>query len=265
VGNKRLITAHWRRVHWIWEQEWLLILAVLITVFAWRAAGTLRVEAHGRTKVNRDDGLAYVWIAPGSFRIGCSPNDSECFDNEKPAHKVTLTRGFWIGQTPVTQAAYSKVMGNNPSTYHGAQLPVEEVTWDDAKAYCERVNMRLPTEAEWEYAARGGTAGPRYASVEDVAWFNTNAASATHLVAQKKPNAFGIYDMLGNVREWVGDWYGPYNAAAEIDPKGPSTGEFRVGRGGSWYDSEEIARASSRGNNGGGCGPACHGFRCASN
>lgn len=178
---------------------------------------------------------------------------------------VTLTRGFWIGQTPVTQAAYGKVTGSNPSAYHGAQLPVEEVSWDDAKAYCRRVKMRLPTEAEWEYAARGGTTEARYGAIKDIAWYNNNAASATHVVAQKQLNAFGVYDMLGNVREWVGDWYGPYDATHVIDPKGPRTAEFRVGRGGSWYDSPQIARASSRGNNGAGCGPACHGFRCAAN
>lgn len=255
--------ARLRCARWIWEQGWLLILAVLMTVFALGGAETPRVAAHERTKVNRVDGLTYIWIPPGTFRMGCSPDDSECFDNEKPAHTVTLTRGFWIGQTPVTQEAYSKVMGSSPSAYHGAQLPVEEVTWDDAKDYCERVKMRLPTEAEWEYAARGGTTGARYAALEHIAWYNANAASATHVVAQLQPNAFGPYDMLGNVREWVGDWYGPYNAADAVDPKGPRTGQFRVGRGGSWYDSAQIARASSRGNNGAGCGPACHGFRCA--
>jgi formylglycine-generating enzyme required for sulfatase activity len=125
--------------------------------------------------------------------------------------------------------------------------------------------MRLPSEAEWEYVARGGAAGARYGAVEDIAWYNANAASATHSVAQKQPNAFGVYDMLGNVREWVADWYGPYTAADVIDPQGPQIGRFRVGRGGSWHDSAQIARASSRGNNGGGCGPACHGFRCAAN
>jgi formylglycine-generating enzyme required for sulfatase activity len=250
--------------HWIWRQRRLLILVVLTAVFAWQGART-PVAAHGRTKVNRIDGLTYVWIPPGTFRMGCSQGDSECFDNEKPAHTVTLTRGFWIGQTPVTQAEYLKVMGSNPSKYHGAQLPAEEVTWDNAKAYCERIKMRLPTEAEWEYAARGGAAGARYAAVKDIAWYNANAASATHLVAQKQPNAFGVYDILGNVREWVADWYGPYAAADAVDPRGPQTGQFRVGRGGSWYDSAQIARASSRGNNGGGCGPACHGFRCAAN
>jgi sulfatase modifying factor 1 len=254
-----------RCTHWTRGQAWLPILAVLMAVFAWRGAETPRVAAHGRMKVNQVDGLTYVWIPPGTFRMGCPPEDSECFDNEKPAHTVTLTRGFWIGQTPVTQAAYSKVMGSNPSTYHGAQLPVEEVTWNDAKVYCERAKMRLPTEAEWEYAARAGTAGARYAAIKDIAWYNANAASTTHVVAQKQPNTFGVYDMLGNVREWVADWYGPYDAARAFDPQGPRTGQFRVGRGGSWYDSAQIARLSSRGNNGAGCGPACHGFRCAAN
>jgi formylglycine-generating enzyme required for sulfatase activity len=263
-GKKRLTMTRSRCAHWIWRQRRLLILVVLTLVFAWQGARTT-VAAHGRTKVNRMDGLTYVWIPSGTFRMGCSPDDSECFDSEKPAHTVTLTRGFWIGQTAVTQAAYSKVMDSNPSTYHGAQLPVEEVAWDNAKVYCERIKMRLPTEAEWEYAARGGAAGARYAEVEHIAWYSGNAASATHVVAQKQPNAFGVYDMLGNVREWVADWYGPYAAAEAIDPQGPRIGRFRVGRGGSWYDSAQIARASSRGNNGGGCGPACHGFRCAAN
>ena len=250
-----------RYTHWMW----LPILAVSMVVLAWVGAETLLVEAHGRTKVNRFDEMTYAWIPPGSFRMGCSPDDSECFDNEKPGHRVILTKGFWMGQTPVTQAAYSKVMGSNPSAYHGAQLPAEEVTWENAKVYCERVKMRLPTEAEWEYAARGGTTGSRYAAIKDIAWYNANAASATHAVAQKAPNDFGVYDMLGNVREWVADWYGPYDAADATDPEGPRTGEFRVGRGGSWYDSPQIARVSSRGSNGAGCGPGCHGFRCAAN
>jgi len=259
----RLTITQRRCTHGIWRRTWLLILGVL-TVFGWQGAW-IAVAAHGRTKVNRMDGLTYVWISPGTFQMGCSPGDSECFDNEKPAHMVTLSRGLWIGQTPVTQAEYIKVMGSNPSKNHGAQLPVEEVTWDNAKGYCERIKMRLPTEAEWEYTARGGAAGARYAAVNDIAWYKANAASATHVVAQKQPNAFGVYDMLGNVREWVADWYGPYNATDAIDPHGPRSGKFRVGRGGSWYDSAQIARVSSRGNNGGGCGPACHGFRCAAN
>ena len=254
-----------QRAHGRLGQLWLLSMAVLVAVFAWRGAEASRVAGYGQTKVNPYDGLRYVRISPGTFRMGCSPDDSECFDDEKPAHAVTLTKGFWIGQTPVTQAAYSKVVGANPSTYHGAQLPVEEVTWDDAKAYCDRVQMRLPTEAEGEYAARGGATRSRYGPPDRIAWYNDNAQSMTHEVAQKQPNAYGVYDMLGNVREWVADWYGPYGSAAAVDPTGPSTGKLRVGRGGSWYDSEEIARVSGRSTNGGGCGPACHGFRCAAN
>lgn len=242
----------------------LLAFAALIPLIASRNGEASRVHAPARTKVNPSDGLTYVWIAAGTFRMGCSPGDSECSDNENPVHTVTIRKGFWIGQTPVTQAAYTKVIGANPSQYRGEQFPVEEVTWDDAAAYCRRVQSRLPTEAQWEYAARGGTAGARYAAIESIAWYSDNAASGTHPVAQKQTNAFGVYDMLGNVREWVADWYGPYNAAAAVDPKGPATGEFHVSRGGSWYDSAQIARASSRWNNGGGCGPACHGFRCAS-
>ena len=134
-----------RRAHGKGAQRWLLIVAVLAGVFAWRGARTSPVAAQARTKVNPVDGLTYVWISPGTFRMGCSPDDSECSDDEKPTHAVTITRGFWIGQTPVTQAAYGKVVGSNPSIYHGAQLPVEHVSWDDSNAYCERVQMRLPT------------------------------------------------------------------------------------------------------------------------
>jgi len=137
----RLTITQRRCTHGIWRRTWLLILGVL-TVFGWQGAW-IAVAAHGRTKVNRMDGLTYVWISPGTFQMGCSPGDSECFDNEKPAHMVTLSRGLWIGQTPVTQAEYIKVMGSNPSKNHGAQLPVEEVTWDNAKGYCERRGVAL--------------------------------------------------------------------------------------------------------------------------
>jgi formylglycine-generating enzyme required for sulfatase activity len=257
--------AHRLHAHMTAGRLWLLIAVILAAAFAWQGAEISHVAAHARTKVSRIDGLTYIWIPRGAFQMGCSPGDSECSDDEKPAHPVTITKGFWIGQTLVTQAAYSKVVGANPSTYHGAQLPVEEVSWDDAKAYCDRVQMRLPTEAEWEYAARGGTAGARYGPVDLIAWYGVNAQSMTHDVALKQANAFGVYDMLGNVREWVADWYGPYNATAAVDPKGPSTGQYRAAHGASWYDSAEIARASSRSNNGDGCTPACHGFRCAAN
>ncbi len=226
------------------------------------------VSAQARTKVNPQDGLTYVWIPAGTFQMGCSPDDSECFGNEKPAHSVTLTRGFWIGQTLVTQAAYKKVMGYNPSHFHGDQLPVEEVSWDNAQAYCEGVHMRLPTEAEWEYAARGGSPNARYAPLDRIAWYSANSGGTTHAVGQKQANAYGLYDMLGNVWEWTGDWYDAnyYGHSEARDPTGPSSGSHRTVRGGSWVSGASNVRVSYRdyglepGNRG-----FYIGFRCAGN
>ncbi len=245
----------------------LLVLTTLLVQVIWRFSGVPSpVSAQARTKVNPKDGLTYVWIPADTFQMGCSPGDSECESNEKPAHSVTLTKGFWIGQAPVTQAAYKKVVGSNPSHFHGDQLPVESVSWDDAQAYCEGADMRLPTEAEWEYAARGGSPNARYAPLVGSAWYSANSGGTTHEVGQKQANAYGLYDMLGNVWEWVADWYGPYNAAAAVDPKGPPSGRYRLRRGGSWYEDASSVRVSNRRY----IEPGyrynfAHGFRCAGN
>ena len=217
----------------------------------------------GSTRVNPKDGLTYVWVSPGTFRMGCSPGDSECIEDEEPAHDVTITRGFWIGQTEVTQEAYQGVTGSNPSMFKGPKLPVETIYWSEATAYCAAIGGRLPTEAEWELAARAGDKSARYGPVDEVGWYLGNAGGKTHQVAQKKPNALGLYDMIGNVMEWTANWYADRLPFETVDPKGPSMGFQRAVRGGSWVDASWSQRASFR------AGPPephreeAIGFRCA--
>jgi formylglycine-generating enzyme required for sulfatase activity len=205
--------------------------------------------------------------------MGCSPGDNECFDDEKPAHTVTISKGFWIGQTLVTQAAYQRVIGARPSRFKGEQLPVEMVSWDEAQGYCRSVRMRLPTEAEWEYAARAGSKGPRYGDLEAIAWYSGNSGpqpidggalfrsdpknyennliargNQTHAVGQKQPNAWKLYDMLGNVWEWTADWFDKdyYAYSEKRDPTGPSHGAYRALGGGAWDDDARNTRVSNR-------------------
>ncbi len=214
-------------------------------------------------------GMAF--IPAGTFMMGSEHGSSD----EKPAHSVTLGP-FLIDKFEVTQKEFEKVMGFNPSifisgTFTGGYLmpgesgeeparfkghhrPVERVTWQDAKAYCEKVDKRLPTEAEWEYAARAGSATKFYwGDKTDVsfAWNAKNARSRSHLVGQKKPNAFGLYDISGNVWEWVEDWYEKnyYSESPALNPKGPATGTSKVMRGGSWYAHPNYARSTYRAQN----------------
>jgi len=200
----------------------------------------------GDEHINPLDGLTYVWIPPGSFTMGCSPNDEECDDVEKPAHTVAITKGFWIGKSEVPQAAYQKVTGTNPSYFRGLNRPVEQVTWTDAESFCQEIGGRLPTEAEWEYAARGGSAAPRHSDLERIAWYRGNSGNETNDIMTKAKNAFGLHDMIGNVWEWVVDWYAPYSTSAATDPRGPATGDTKVARGGSWDLFQQVARVSFR-------------------
>jgi formylglycine-generating enzyme required for sulfatase activity len=204
----------------------------------------------GEVRTNPRDGQPYVWIPPGEFQMGCSPADNECDAEEKPPHTVRITRGFWLGQTEVTQVAYQKIMRGNASKFKGTQHPVERVDWDQARKYCEAVGGRLPTEAEWEYAARAGSTGARYGDLDAIAWYAGNSGKQTHPVKQKQPNSWGLYDMLGNVKEWVADWYEEkyYQGLSSpaIDPKGPDSGTVRVVRGYSWLFGPRVVRASVR-------------------
>jgi formylglycine-generating enzyme required for sulfatase activity len=202
--------------------------------------------AAGTKKVNPKDELTYVWIPPGWFMMGCSPEDNECSDTEKPTHEVTITKGFWLGQTPVTQQAYQRVTGQNPSNFKGPNLPVETLDWNEAKAYCVAIGGRLPTEAEWEYAARAGSSGPRYGNLDEIAWYWGNSRGQTHEVEQKLANAFGLLDMLGNVWQWTADWYGDYQSGAQSDPSGAVSGQYRALRGGSWFIYLRDVRVSVR-------------------
>jgi formylglycine-generating enzyme required for sulfatase activity len=214
--------------------------------------------APGESRTNPNDGLTYRWIPPGNFRMGCSeqPTDPQCDKvDEFPTHDVTITKGFWMGETEVTQQAYERVTGKpNPSQFKGPRLPVENVSWDDAKAYCAAAGgMRLPTEAEWEYAARAGTRSASYGDLNSIAWYSTNSNRQTHEVGLKPANGWNLRDMLGNVWEWTADWYDAYyyKNSPTTDPKGPAEPKLlRVERGGSWDSSPEYVRVSLRNGNG---------------
>ena len=180
-------------------------------------------------------GMLLVPIPAGTFTMG----------EGKTAHKVTLTQAFYLGVYEVTQQQYEKVMGSKPSNFKGPQNPVEQVSWNDAVEFCrklseqEGVEYRLPTEAEWEYACRAGTTtkysfGDIESELADYAWYDENSGDTTHPVGSKKPNAWGLYDMHGNVWEWCEDWYESYPSGSLTDPTGASSGSDRVYRGGCW-------------------------------
>jgi formylglycine-generating enzyme required for sulfatase activity len=217
------------------------------------------------TKVNDADKLTYVWIPSGKFTMGCSPGDKsraeECFTWEETPHLVEIKQGFWMGQTEVTQAAYERIRKKpNPSKFKGDERPVEQVTWNEALAYCKAVGLRLPTEAEWEYAARAGDPGARYGDINDIGWYQGNS-SQTHPVKQKTGNAWGLYDMLGNVWEWVNDVW-----AVEPGHNIPvfmKCDDCRVIRGGPFDASAAAVRSSYRVGKNPSRSDSNTGFRCA--
>ena len=201
------------------------------------------------------DGIVFVRVPAGEFRMGST--STEARDNEQPPIRVLIRRDFWLGKHEVTQGQWQAVMGNNPSHFAlcGPDCPVEMVSWNEVQDFISRLNARagearyrLPTEAEWEYAARAGTSGDRYGNLDEIAWYASNSGKKTHPVGRKLANSWGLYDMLGNVWEWVEDRYGDYPGAAVMDPRDPGFGKLRVGRGGSWDAITGACRASARGN-----------------
>ena len=179
--------------------------------------------------------------------MGCSTGDDECVSEESPAHQVTLTNAFYMGKTEVTQAQWQAKMGSNPSFPNAASCPVEQISWNTIQGFNTATGLRLPTEAEWEFACRAGTTTARYGVVNDVAWYFQNWTNCcTQPVAGKLPNALGLYDTLGNVLEWCQDWYGPYSSGSVTNPTGPKTGSHRLLRGGGWGDYSLHSRASRR-------------------
>jgi formylglycine-generating enzyme required for sulfatase activity len=196
-------------------------------------AGDEPAPAAATVKVNVKDGESYVWIPPGRFIMGCSTGDPACEDDEKPTHTVEIQRGFWLGRTE------RSVDG----------MPVTGVSWAAAKSSCAAVGGRLPTEAEWEYAARAGTSTRYYDSVTAVAWFSDNSGDGPNAVGGKRPNAFGLHDMLGNVSEWVLDrYYNQYDETSDpLNVEEPlAANASAVARGGSWVSGADGVRVSRR-------------------
>ena len=229
----------------------------VVTDPALRAA----ITATGLAWRVRDTGtqMEMMLIPPGTFQMGCimGSNQYGCYSYEQPVHQVTLTNAFYLGRYEVTQAQWVAKMGSNPSYFQGqsdsASRPVEQVSWTTIQGYLGSTGFRLPTEAEWEFACRAGTQTPFYnGSTDDntvgaLAWYSANSGYQTHAVGGKAVNGFGLYDMLGNVWEWVNDWYDTYPSSAQTNPTGPvSASSYRVLRGGSWTYATGYVRSSYR-------------------
>ncbi|MEN9668800.1 MAG: hypothetical protein RLZZ386_707 [Planctomycetota bacterium] len=209
---------------------------------------------------HKSAGIEMLLVPPGTFMMGASPGDTQASDDEKPAHEVTITKAFYLGRTEVTQAQWFKVMDTNPSKFRGESLPVDSVSWNDISVFLKKTSggLQLPTEAEWEYAYRAGTttAFHSYAAqpngfnddtlLSNIAWINSNSGNQTHAVGGKFANGLGLHDMAGNVWEWCQDWYGPYSSASVTNPTGPTTGSYRLCRGGSGGSSPTYCRGSQR-------------------
>jgi formylglycine-generating enzyme required for sulfatase activity len=204
--------------------------------------------------------IEFELIQPGEFDMGSPANEKDRFDDEGPVHHVTISKAFYLGKYEVTQKQWHKVMGDNPSYFKGDDLPVESVSWDDVQEFIKKLNeiestdkYRLPSEAEWEYAARAGTTtrysfGDDDSKLKEYAWYSENSGDKTHPVGKKGANPWGLYDMHGNVWEWVQDkWHGTYNGApADGSAWEDGVGAYRVDRGGGWINDASNCRSADR-------------------
>lgn len=204
-------------------------------------------------------GIVVRWIPSGRFTMGSPASEEGRFSVETP-HEVVLSRGFFMAETECTQRQWESLMGGNPSGFQGPDLPVEQVSWNEAMEFCRRLTevhqregrlapgwiWRLPTEAEWEYASRAGSVGPRHGELDAIAWHEGNSGKRTHAVRGREPNDWGLYDTIGNVFEWCLDWQGEYPSGPQLDPAGSESGTSRVGRGGSWSQGPRKCRSASR-------------------
>jgi formylglycine-generating enzyme required for sulfatase activity len=219
----------------------------------------MALPAAGQERQDPVSGIDFIWVAEGCFQMGSPDNEAERGPDEDPVHEVCVD-GFWMGKYEVTQTQWEKVMGSNPSFFTWDSRPVENVSWNDTQEFLQKLNAqagkeiyRLPTEAEWEYAARAGTEtaysfGADAARLDEYAWYKSNSGNKTHPVGLLKPNDWGFYDMYGNVTEWCQDWYesGYYSQSPSKNPQGPSSGKYRVQRGGSWSGDPYVCRSANR-------------------
>ena len=226
-------------------------------------------KAQAPKEITNSIGMKLVLIPKGTFMMG-SPASEQGRDDDETQHEVTISEDYYLGVFEVTQGQYEKVMGTNPSYFpkrvigksDSSMYPVEKVSWEDAVEFCKKLSelpeekkagrvYRLPTEAEWEYACRAGSKaaysfGANSKSLGDYAWFGENSGRQTHPVGEKKANAWGLYDMHGNVWELCSDWYGEYPKGAVSDPSGPNEGSDRVIRGGGWFNGAANCRSAFR-------------------